>query len=119
MSGDMTLASLAHLGVDLSPLPGLLAQAGVACRLEVWREERGGGPGCRVEVSWEAEGQPLRHPADIAAIFAAVPVADRVRERALAVLEALTLADSLSGCACGLLRRDGRLQVSRRWPAEA
>ena len=31
--------------------------------------------------------------------------------------EALTLADSLSGCACGLLRRDGRLQVSRRWPA--
>ena len=33
--------------------------------------------------------------------------------------EALTLADSLSGCACGLLRRDGRLQVSRRWPAEA
>ena len=34
MSGDMTLASLAHLGVDLSPLPGLLAQAGVACRLE-------------------------------------------------------------------------------------
>lgn len=94
MSGDMTLASLAHLGVDLSPLPGLLAQAGVACRLEVWREERGGGPGCRVEVSWEAEGQPLRHPADIAAIFAAVPVADRVRERALAVLEALTLAEA-------------------------
>ena len=26
MSGDMTLASLAHLGVDLSPLPGLLAR---------------------------------------------------------------------------------------------
>ena len=81
MSGDMTLASLAHLGVDLSPLPGLLAQAG-------------GGPGCRVEVSWEAEGQPLRHPADIAAIFAAVPVADRVRHKALAVLEALTLAEA-------------------------
>lgn len=94
MSGDMTLASLAHLGMDLSPLPGLLAQAGVACRLEVWREERGGGPGCRVEVSWKTEGQPLRHPADIAAIFAAVPVADRVRDRALAVLEALTLAEA-------------------------
>ena len=94
MSGDMTLASLAHLGVDLSPLPGLLAQAGVACRLEVWQEERGGGPGCRVEVSWEAEGQPLRHPADIAAIFAAVPVSDRVRHKALAVLEALTLAEA-------------------------
>ena len=94
MSGDMTLASLAHLGVDLSPLPGLLAQAGVACRLEVWQEERGGGPGCRVEVSWEVEGQPLRHPADIAAIFAAVPVSNRVRHKALAVLEALTLAEA-------------------------
>ena len=34
MSGDMTLASLAHLGVDLSPLPGLLAQAGVAFATE-------------------------------------------------------------------------------------
>ena len=97
MSGDMTLASLAHLGVDLSPLPGLLAQAGVACRLEVWQEERGGGPGCRVEVSWEVEGQPLRHPADIAAIFAAVPVSNRVRHKALAVLEALTLAEALDG----------------------
>ena len=96
MSGDMTLASLAHLGVDLSPLPGLLAQAGVACRLEVWQEERGGGPGCRVEVSWEAEGQPLRHPADIAAIFAAVPVSDRVRHKALAVLEALSVVRSKS-----------------------
>lgn len=94
MSGDMTLASLAHLGVDLSPLPDLLARAGVACRLEVWQEERGGGPGCRVEVEWEADAQPLRHPADIAAIFAAVPVAERVRTRALAVLEALTLAEA-------------------------
>lgn len=94
MSGDMTLASLAHLGVDLSPLPELLARAGVACRVDVWREERGGGPGCRVEVGWEADAQPLRHPADIAAIFAAVPVAERVRTRALAVLEALTRAEA-------------------------
>lgn len=94
MSGDMTLAALAHLGVDLSPLPALLERAGVACRLDVRREERGGGPGCRVDVSWREEGQPLRHPADIAAIFAAVPVAERVRDRALAVLEALTLAEA-------------------------
>lgn len=94
MSGDMTLAALAHLGVDLSPLPALLEQAGVACRLDIRQEERGGGPGCRADVSWREEGQPLRHPADIAAIFAAVPVAARVRDRALAVLEALTLAEA-------------------------
>ena len=61
----------------------------------VWRS--GGKSGAALDALTQdarAEGQPLRHPADIAAIFAAVPVADRVRERALAVLEALTLAEA-------------------------
>lgn len=37
----------------------------------------------------------------------------------LPAAEALALADSFSGCACGRLRRDGRMQVSRRWPEQA
>lgn len=40
----------------------------------------------------------------------------------LAVLpaaEALALADSFSGCACGLLQQNGRMRVSRRWPERA
>lgn len=94
ISGDMTLAALTHLGVDFTPLPSLLAAAGVDCTLTHWQEERTGGPGMRVEVDWKAEAQPLRHPADIAAIFQRVAVSDRVRERALAVLGALSAAEA-------------------------
>ena len=94
ISGDMTLAALSHLGVDFSPLPALLDAAGVACSLTSWQENRAGGPGMRVEVDWKAEAQPLRHPADIAAIFRRVQVKERVRGRALAVLEALSLAEA-------------------------
>lgn len=41
---------------------------------------------------------------------------------ALAVMpprEALKLADALPGCACCLLRKDGLMHVSRRWPGRA
>lgn len=93
ISGDMTLAALTHLGVDLTPLMAALTRAGVDCRLDLREENRAGGPGRRVDVSWKAE-QPLRHPADIAAIFTAVDVPPAVRDNALAVLEALTLAEA-------------------------
>lgn len=94
ISGDMTLAALAHLGVDFAPLTAHLAQAGVACIVECREENRAGGPGFRVDVRWQADEQPLRHPADIAAIFRRVTVAERVRARALAVLDALARAEA-------------------------
>lgn len=94
ISGDMTLAALAHLGVDFSPLTALLARAGVACDI-AWRpEQRAGGPGFRADVAWRDEEQPLRHPADIAAVFERAAVADDVRRRALAVLDALARAEA-------------------------
>lgn len=94
ISGDMTLAALAHLGVDFAPLTAHLAQAGVACVVECREENRAGGPGFRADVRWREKEQPLRHPADIAAIFRRVTVAERVRERALAVLDALAQAEA-------------------------
>lgn len=94
ISGDMTLAALAHLGVDFTPLTARLAQAGVACVIECREESRAGGPGFCVDVRWREEAQPLRHPADIADIFRRVTVAERVRERALAVLDALARAEA-------------------------
>lgn len=93
ISGDMTLAALVHLGLDLAPLASALARAGVDCRIEAWPETRAGGPGRRVDVNWD-EVQPLRHPADIAAVFAVLDMGDAARQRALAVLEALTLAEA-------------------------
>ena len=93
ISGDMTLAALVHLGLDIAPLASVLARAGVNCRIETWPETRVGGPGRRVDVSWD-EVQPLRHPADIAAVFAVLDMGGAARQRALAVLEALTLAEA-------------------------
>ena len=94
ISGDMTLAALAHLGVDFAPLTAALEKAGVPCELEVREEVRAAGPGRCVDVRWRHEGQPLRHPADIAAIFNAVDLPAAVRQRALSVLDALTLAEA-------------------------
>lgn len=94
ISGDMTLAALAHLGVDFSPLTALLERAGVNCRLDVLPETRAAGPGFRATVSWNAAEQPLRHPADMEAIFRAADVRPSVRRRALKVLDALTRAEA-------------------------
>ncbi|MDR2745005.1 MAG: LarC family nickel insertion protein [Desulfovibrio sp.] len=93
ISGDMALAALSHLGVDLALFGEILAEAGVECRIETWAENRAGGPGRRVEVTWD-DVQPLRHPADIAAIFQRLGVSPAVRERALSVLDALTRAEA-------------------------
>lgn len=93
VSGDMTLAALTALGLDLAPLVLLLREAGIDCQVRCWQEQRGAGPGARVEVSWD-EAQPLRHPADIAAIFDRVAVSGAVRAKALLVLEALTQAEA-------------------------
>ncbi len=93
ISGDMTLAALVHLGLDPAPLTAALARAGVDCRIEARPETRAGGPGRRVDVSWD-DGQPLRHPADIAAIFNRLELGGTALRRALAVLEALTLAEA-------------------------
>ena len=93
VSGDMTLGALAHLGLDLSPLQALLKGVGVDCAVSCRPESRAGGPGRRVDVSWPA-GQPLRHPADIAGLIARLDMGGNAKDRALAVLDALTRAEA-------------------------
>ncbi len=93
VSGDMFLAALCHLGLDLEPLQKKLATAGIVCDLKSWQECREAGPGFRVDVNWP-DAQPLRHPKDIADIFNAVDVSESVRQKALEVLNALTLAEA-------------------------
>lgn len=94
ISGDMTLAALAHLGVDFTPLTAALANAGVECRLDLRPETRGGGPGFTADVSWNAAEQPLRHPADIEGIFNRVDVPLPVRRKAVKVLNSLAGAEA-------------------------
>ena len=60
ISGDLTLAALAHLGVDFAPFAASLERAGVACVIECREESRAGGPGFCVDVRWREEEQPLR-----------------------------------------------------------
>ncbi len=74
--------------------PALNLLLGMAVCIDARGETRPGGPGQMVAVSWNAEGQPLRHPADIAAIFERVEVSPGVRSRALAALNALTEAEA-------------------------
>ncbi len=93
ISGDMFLGALCHLGLDLAPLQKILHQAGIECSIEHWQECRAAGPGHRVDVSWPSE-QPLRHPHDIAKIFHDVDISPWVREKALAILDALTQAEA-------------------------
>ena len=94
ISGDMTLAALAHLGVDFFPLTAALEKAGVPCTLEIREEVRAAGPGRCADVRWRQDEQSLRHPSDIASIFNAVDVPCAVRARALSVLDALTEAEA-------------------------
>lgn len=93
ISGDMTLAAMAHLGLDLAPLEKLLRDAGIDCALRGWTEVRAAGPGGRVEVEWPA-AQPLRHPSDIEALFRSLALDETVRGRALRALEALARAEA-------------------------
>jgi len=93
ISGDMALASLAHLGVDFKPLQEMFHAIGIACTLELTPEVRAAGPGMRADVRWE-DAQPLRHPADLARIIRQLPLEDFVRDRALAVVDALAQAEA-------------------------
>ena len=93
ISGDMTLAALAHLGVDFKPLQEMFHAVGIACTLALTPEVRAAGPGMRADVMWQ-DAQPLRHPADLTRIIRQLPLEDCVRERALAVVDALAQAEA-------------------------
>ena len=93
ISGDMTLAALAHLGVDFAPLQEMFHAVGIACALELIPEVRAAGPGMRADVRWD-NAQPLRHPADLARIIRQLPLEDCARARALAVVDALAHAEA-------------------------
>ena len=104
ISGHMTLAALAHLGVDFAPLARALARVGVLCSIDVAGdvpvdavgEARGtvrpAGPGSTVAIRWHQGGLRPCRLAEFAEIFEKVDVPSRVRQRASAVARALAEA---------------------------
>lgn len=92
ISGSMTLAALAHLGVDFAPLAQALARVGVLCSLEVADASGLGGPGSTVAIRWNKAGERPICLAAFAEFLDKVDVPSRVRQRALAVARALAEA---------------------------
>ena len=96
ISGHMTLAALAHLGVDFVPLTRALAQVGVLCSIDVVGNARGAvgpaGPGSTVAIRWHQGGLRPCRLTEFTEIFEKVDVPSRVRQRATAVARALAEA---------------------------
>lgn len=99
LSGDMFLAALTHLGLDLKPLEDIFRKAGVEVSLSLRRENRESGQGLGLNVSWPG-GQPLRHLPDIVHILERLDCAAAVRERSTQAFHELARAEAhVHGCA--------------------
>ena len=93
MSGDMFLAALSGLGLDLAPLESILRKGGVDVRLESRSEQRHGLAGRRVDVVPGAE-QPLRHLSDLEAALERLELSPWVRARAAGAFRRLAQAEA-------------------------
>lgn len=79
LGGDMLLAGLAALGVDLAPLVDILG-ADLLVSVEARDERRNGLVGARLHYE-HAPGQPLRRMPEINAVLDGLQVSDSVREK--------------------------------------
>ena len=98
MAGDMYLAAFAHLGVDITPLEGLFAAAGISIHVHVQEENRDAGMGRRVDI--HAPGvQPMRHLADLVAITERLACSPEVTARSIDAFQRLAAAEAaVHGC---------------------
>ncbi|MDY0225199.1 MAG: nickel pincer cofactor biosynthesis protein LarC [Desulfomicrobium apsheronum] len=99
IAGDMFLAAMADLGVDLSPLGAAFATAGVDVEITAREARDKGIRGKRMHIA-APHAQPLRHLADLTAIVRALPFSENVRSRSEAALERLAEVEArVHGCA--------------------
>ncbi len=87
LGGDMFLAALAGLGLDLAPLPGLLGPQ-VLSGITAVPEVRGGVSGLRLHLEL-AQGAPCRHLPQVLSLIDALDLSPRVRERSAAAFRRL------------------------------
>ena len=100
IAGDMFLAAMTGLGLDLSPLAEAFAVAGVEVSISVRDARDKGIAGKRMEIV-PAQGQPLRHLEDLLGVTKATPLSDDVRGRAAAAFRRLAEAEAAAH-GCGL-----------------
>jgi pyridinium-3,5-bisthiocarboxylic acid mononucleotide nickel chelatase len=93
MSGDMFLAALSGIGLDLAPLESILRDGGIDVRLESRSEQRHGLAGHRVDVVPGVE-QPLRHLAELEAALERLELSPWVRARAAGAFRRLAQAEA-------------------------
>lgn len=99
IAGDMFLAAMADLGVDLSLLGAAFGQAGVEARVTVQEARDKGIRGKRLNI-FAPQAQPMRHLAELTAIVRALPFSARVRERSEDALTRLAEVEAgVHGCA--------------------
>ena len=94
MSGDMFLAAMADLGLDLGPLQAKLQAMQLGVRLEATANRKHGLKGTQLEVSWDPEAQPLRHLSDLLALVDRLDLAPSVRDRSRAAFERLARVEA-------------------------
>jgi hypothetical protein len=98
LGGDMFLAGLAGLGLDLTPLESMFREAGLSRTLAARTECRAGMAGLRLHIE-ERGDQPLRHLPEILALVEALPLSQAVQTRSAAAFRRLAEAEAaVHGC---------------------
>lgn len=88
IAGDMFLAAMADLGVDLAVLGATFRHAGLQVDVAAVQARSQGIAGTRLHIEGPAK-QPLRHLHDLTGIIGKLPVSEQVRSRSQAALERL------------------------------
>jgi uncharacterized protein (TIGR00299 family) protein len=98
IAGDMFLAAMADLGVELAPLRGAFAGAGIDVEITALDARDKGISGKRMHIA-APHVQPLRHLAELTCIVRALPFTQNVRTRSEAALNRLAEVEArVHGC---------------------
>ncbi|MFO8032268.1 MAG: nickel pincer cofactor biosynthesis protein LarC [Desulfohalobiaceae bacterium] len=93
LSGDMFLAGLADLGLDLAALQSILQQAGLEVSIQAQQESSQGLAGSRLHLDF-APGQPLRRLGDIEGILDKLQVQPWTRDKSKAAFQRLAQVEA-------------------------
>jgi uncharacterized protein (TIGR00299 family) protein len=97
LGGDMLLAALADLGLDLAPFAALLDRAGLPIAISAPEQSVRGIGGRRLDLAFPPD-QPLRHLHDLTGIVDRLELSPAVRDRAKAALARLAEAEAAVHC---------------------